>query len=429
MPQRTPVQFDPQRCAVRQDLKAGIETFTRHLESEERRLGLRARTRRALDQRSFRLAAEAIACNLLVTRMVAQDATLSVPRSNAAMWGQGRYRNPVYGQHFRDALDLLEALKLASRVSTGYRFSPTAKQVTTIRATPQLGRHLPLGMTDWSAFSCEAEPELIVLKPRKDDEGRAQPVGYTDTARTNRWRREMQGINASLAAAPITVVEGHLRAIRLDNEGQPIEPYRRSLHRVFNNKDWNAGGRLFGGFWMTMERTERFRTIRIAGNEIANVDFSSLFPRLTYARARVEQSDGDIYDVIGDGACREGWKALVNAMLFATKPLRGWPTGVREDLPPGMKLRDALEAIKRKHRPIAKLFEHGLGFELMRHESDMLVSVVTALFKSDITALPLHDSVLVARSHSAIAKDFMEQEFKLRTGSPRAFVKVDFGPN
>ena len=83
-----------------------------------------------------------------------------------------------------------------------------------------------------------------------------------------------------------------------------------------------------------------------------------------------------------------------------------------------MKLRDAVEAIKRKHAPIAKLFERGLGFQLMRHESDLLVSVVTALFKNGITALPLHDSVLVARSHAETAKTFMEQEFVHRTGSP-----------
>src|SRR5665213_2653600 len=105
MTQRPSVQFDPQRRAARADLKASIETFAHYLESEERRLGLRSRSRRDVDQHNFRRAVEAIACNLLVTAMVAQDAALSVPRSNAAMWGQGRYRNPVYGQHFRDALD------------------------------------------------------------------------------------------------------------------------------------------------------------------------------------------------------------------------------------------------------------------------------------------------------------------------------------
>ena len=141
-----------------------------------------------------------------------------------------------------------------------------------------------------------------------------------------------------------------------------------------------------------MERAERFRTIKIAGEEIANVDYSSLFPRLAYARAQSKQPNGDLYDVTGDGTCRDGWKVLISAMLFARKPLGGWPTDAREEFPSGMKLRDAIEAIKRKHAPIAKLFERGLGFQLMRHESDLLVSVVTALFKNGITALPLHDS-------------------------------------
>jgi hypothetical protein len=71
---------------------------------------------------------------------------------------------------------------------------------------------------------------------------------------------------------------------------------------------------------MTLERTERFRTIRIAGAKIANVDYSSLFPRMAYARAQAEQPDGDVYDVAGNGTCRDGWKVVINAMLFATKP-------------------------------------------------------------------------------------------------------------
>ncbi|HEY5379693.1 MAG TPA: hypothetical protein VIJ78_09160, partial [Pseudolabrys sp.] len=72
--QGKPVQFYPQRRAGRSDLKATIETFARHLEAEERRLQIRSRARRDLDQRNFRLAVEAIACNLLVTAIVAPEA-------------------------------------------------------------------------------------------------------------------------------------------------------------------------------------------------------------------------------------------------------------------------------------------------------------------------------------------------------------------
>ena len=214
-------------------------------------------------------------------------------------------------------------LNLVDEITQGYRYSQTARQPTTIRAKRILSRHLPLGMTDWNAFRREEEPEVIVLKPEKDEDGRAHPLDYEDTRDTKRWRREMRAINAWLTAAPITIIEEDHRAVRLDRNGQPIEPYRRTLRRVFNNEDWNAGGRLYDGFWMTMERTERFRTIKIAGEEIANVDYSSLFPRLAYARAQAEQPDGDLYDVTGDGMCRDGWKVLISAMLFARKPLGG----------------------------------------------------------------------------------------------------------
>ena len=429
MTQERSVGFDPQRRAAQPDLRASVETFARYLEAEEHRLEIRSRARRDLDRRNFKLSVEAIACNLLVAAMIASDATLSVPRSHGTMWGRGRYHTPVYGQHFLDILDLMAKLNLIEETTRGYRYSRTASQPTTVRANQTMSRHLPLGMTDWNAFRRDEEPEVIVLKPEKDDYGRAQPIDYRDTARTTKWRREMRAINVWLTAAPIAVIEDDHRAVRLDNNGQPIEPYRRTLRRVFNNEDWNAGGRLFDGFWMTMQRTERFRTIRIAGEEIANVDYNSLFPRLAYARAQAEQPNGDLYDVTGDGTCRDGWKKLINAMLFATKPLGGWPTDAREELPPGTKLKDAVQAIKRKHAPIAKLFEHGLGFQVMRHESDLLVSVLTTLFKNGITALPLHDFVLVARSHAKTAKGYMEQEFMRGTGSPRAFVNVDFGPN
>jgi len=344
------------------------------------------------------------------------------------MWRGGRYCNPVFGQHFLDTLDLLAKLKLITEITKGYRYSRTASQPTTVRSNRTLSQHLPLGLTDWGAFRREEEPEVIVLKPVKYDNDRALPLDYKDTRDTKRWRREMQAINAWLTAVPITVLgNGDRCAVRVDKNGQPIEPNRRTLRRVFNNQDWNAGGRLYDGFWMTMERIERFRTIRIAGEEIANVDYSSLFPRMAYARAGADQPDDDVYDL--NDTCRDGWKVLISAMLFATKPLGNWPSDAHKEFPPGTKLKDAVQAIKRKHPPIANLFERGLGFQLMRLESDMLVSVVTALFKNGITALPLHDSVLVARSHAETAKAFMEQEFMHRTGSPRAFVKVDFGPN
>ena len=423
------VTFDPQRRAADPDLKAALKLFTAHLEKQESFLGTRKRARTERDRRAFLLSVEVIAINLLIAAMVSPDAVLAVPRGHAAIWKQGRYSNSVYGQHFIDILDLLERLELTERLTSGFRFSPQHRQPTTIRPTPALSGHLPLEGTSWTDFKREEEPEVIILKPVKDPKGQASPIDYQDTKLTVKWRREIKAINGWLQGANIEVLGDEHHAVRLDKAGQPIEPYRRTLRRVFNNGDWNAGGRLFGGFWMTMEREARFDSIKIDGQKIVNVDYSSLFPRMAYARAQTEQPDFDLYDVTGDGTCRDGWKQFINALLFAKRPLKGWPTDTAKEFPRGTKLSAVLNASKRKHAPIAKLFEQGLGFQLMHHESEMLVAVVTALFKNGITALPLHDSVLVAYSHADRAKSFMEKEFILRTGSSRAFVKVDKSPN
>ncbi len=214
----------------------------------------------------------------------------------------------------------------------------------------------------------------------------------------------------------------------LDRDGQPIDPQRRTLRRIFNNSNWEHGGRIWGGFWMNMERAERFKRIRIGHEPVANVDFSSLCPRLAYVRADAEQPSGDVYDVGGDGTCRDGWKKMINALLFAEKPLKQWPKDTRREFPIGTKINEAIAAIKRKHSAIAVLLEQGIGFQLMRIEADMLISVVRQLFKAGIAALPLHDSVLVARSHSRLAKRYMEAEFKRQTGASRAFVKIHETP-
>lgn len=422
------LRFDPQRKSTSNALSGYIDELICLFESEERRLHHRLRARRAEHRRNLRKAAEALACNLLVTAMTSPHATLSVPRSHRAIWGKGRYRDPVYGQHFLRLVDFLCDLGLAEKVTHGYRFSQTSRQPTTVRPLEVFKQRMQLRDLKWDVFGQADPPELIVLKPAKDHEGRAEPIDYTDTRRTAQWRREIARINAWLRDAPIDVLEQDRTTAHLDDSGQPIEPYRRSLKRIFNNADWQQGGRLFGGFWETMERAARFRLLRVMGEPVVNVDYSSLFPRLTYVRAREEQPKGDLYDIIGDGSCREGWKQLINALLFAERPLKGWPRETREKLPEGISLREAVTAIKNKHSPIAHLFEHRLGFQLMRIESDMLIAAVTVLFKQGITALPLHDSVLTARSHGEAAKKVLEAVFRQHTCSACATVKIDFGP-
>jgi hypothetical protein len=132
------------------------------------------------------------------------------------------------------------------------------------------------------------------------------------------------------------------------------------------------------------------------GEPIANVDFGQLFPTLAYHREGLSVPDGDLYDVIGGGLRREGWKKLTNALLFADGPMTRWPEGTSSLFGKGTKLRDALGIVKHFHAPIAHLFGTGIGFKLMLMESEILIQALGGLAQRGITALPLHDSVLVA---------------------------------
>lgn len=61
-------------------------------------------------------------------------------------------------------------------------------------------------------------------------------------------------------------------------------------------------------------------------------------------------------------------------------------------------------------------------------ESDMLIAVLTHLFSNGITALPLHDAVVVARSHAEAPREAMQREFTRGTGSRCDLFRSTLGP-
>jgi hypothetical protein len=329
--------FDPQRRAASGELRAALKCLIAFLELREAGLGLRKRARREADRKSFGLAVEAIACNLAVLRLTDPSRPLAVPRSSGVMWARCRYSNPVYGQHFVDALDLMAHPKvgLVEVLTSGYRFAGK-KQLSTIKPAATFAGHVPPSVICCEAFDRAQEPEVLILKrPRDDSNGNGDTINYRDTAQTRRRRREVLRINETLRNAPLKLVIGDDDgdAISLTEDGQPVDPTRRTVRRIFNNGSWYEGGRLFDGFWETMRREDRFKFLRICtkveleGERIANVDFSQLFPTLAYHKVGTTPPDGALYDIVGDGSSREGWKTLVNAMLFGKGKMTRWPSG------------------------------------------------------------------------------------------------------
>lgn len=420
--------FDPLLRAKTAELGCAVQRLRDAVLLHESASGARKRARKEADKEKFGLAVEALACNLILLSAIESDSPkLAVPRSHGFLWRGSANVSPVYGQHFLSAIEGLSSLGLIKEERRGYRLSARMRVPSLIQPSEALAQHLPLVPPDWRSVQQIGDRALIILKEGKDDDGRAATIAFGQTARTKQLAGQVRRINEFLGGADIEVI-GQTTGLSLGKDGQVIAPYRRSLRRIFNNANWQHGGRLAGGFWMGMERAQRFERIRIDGERIADVDYRQLFPRLAYVRASQPQPEGDIYNVAGDGSGRDGWKRLMNAMLFADGPLRNWPEGTLQHFPSGTKLRDAIEMLAAHHAPIANLFGTGLGFQLMRIESDILIGVIAHLASLGVTALPLHDAVLVAKSKADVAADAMQAAFSMGTGSSCAIVSIEFCP-
>ncbi|KRR10040.1 hypothetical protein CQ12_06100 [Bradyrhizobium jicamae] len=422
--QPKPMWFDPQLRAKSVELRSAITGLTDTLREHERANGLRRRRRKEEDREKFGLAVEALACNLILLKATGTDARLAVPRSHGFIWQGSPSANPVFGQHFLTAIELMASLDFIAKEQRGYRISTKLKVPSLIGPTTRLAEHLPLAPPDWRSIYQTHDPVLVILKEGKDADGRAAAIPYAESPQSKKFANQVRRINKFLREADIEVT-GQDTGLSLGKDGHIIARYRRSLRRIFNNGTWQHGGRLAGGFWMSMERAQRKR-IRIDGERVADVDYRQLFPRLAYVRANKTQPEGDIYNVGWHGTGRDGWKKLMNAMLFSEGPLRNWPEDTRQHFPSGTKLRAAIEMLAAKHAPIAHLFGTGLGFQLMRIESDMLIEVVSYLAGVGVTALPLHDAVLVAESKANVAAEGMRDVFERWTRSPCAIVSIKF---
>ena len=272
------IPFDPYRRAADPELAAAVTALALDLERQELAGRLRIRQRSPEPRVKFRLAVEALACNLLVAQCLASGRPLAIHKGSGAMWGLPRYTAPVYGQPFLDALDLMAhpEVGLIANLQKGYKYAGKGGRLSTIAATPRLLESLCAARVDWSSFGREPECEVLVLKATKIGKGSAEEVDFRETGKTRRLRRAVVRLNGWLAAAPLTITD--TSALGFSNEGFLIDPTRRTVRRIFNNGKWDEGGRLYGGFWEVMPRAERFRLLRIRGEPVANVDYGTAIP-------------------------------------------------------------------------------------------------------------------------------------------------------
>lgn len=201
------------------------------------------------------------------------------------------------------------------------------------------------------------------------------------------------------------------------------ELLRTHLFRQFNNASFAEGGRLYGGWWIGVPAHLRSR-ITINGEATVELDYSGCAIRMLY-HERGRECPDDPYHLAPiaaleaekgyqPGHYREAIKALTQARINGGNRDKDMMC----DLPGGVSFasrftRNQVTAmIEAKHEAIADAFGSGAGIRLQRKDSDLALSIITALMKQGTVALPIHDSFIVEARHQEALFEEMNSKYK-----------------
>jgi hypothetical protein len=366
---------------------------------------------------------------LTVSTLLANLASLALNRVDdtrfvAVSFNRSEYANKALSVSAMTLLrDVLLVDGLIEGRGGGRRTNPddtTFGWLTRIRATQALRAIFADCSISYASVRRTVDHRVLVLRERNAGVACEPPVDVEMS------RQVMENVNRRILAARIEVPDdawerigpGVLDAMDLQEEDRADagDQARRSLVRLFKH-DWSHGGRLYGGWWMSLPKQER-KLLTIDGEPVAELDYGQLHPSILYARIR-EEIDGDTYTVGNwtSPEMRELGKTTFARMLNtktdtgAARPIKNTPADAAK-LPPGVTWEDYLRTFQRKLEPISEWFWIGEGLRLQREDSDVAISVLEQMSEHDVATLPVHDSFIVQERHRHLLRTAMVRAYR-----------------
>lgn len=263
--------------------------------------------------------------------------------------------------------------------------------------------------------------ETIILRDASEQK---KPLEYDDTDETIAMRSALARINEHLQRhwIDLYITDAEFEKLQqrmqsdhnADNREDPfIDFTRRSLVRIFNNGDWQQGGRFYRGWWQSVPKEYR-SFITINAKRTVEVDYSGLHPTLMYAEVGAAL-EGDAYRLPGrPDIPRDLIKTTFNKMVNAKDSIRKPPEFDSYGI--GLSWKEFRQAIAERHEPIARFFNTGHGLRLQRLDADIAQRVMLRFLEMGYCCLPVHDSFLVHHGLDTDLRQIMVEEFASATG-------------
>lgn len=235
-----------------------------------------------------------------------------------------------------------------------------------------------------------------------------------------RSKTQVDGKKASLTPAndDLVLVAQRDRMARLNaflsEKGRVEGIVFGGLRRIFSHGDqpgfqWQWGGRLYSlpGWedYITKPKETRQARLRLDGEETLEIDISAAHLTILYGlRGQDFDARTDPYIVPGRGA-----KGRNGVKLWLTRALGASSLSVGGK--PYQKVRKAVLA----HHPILTGLEgYGItALDLQYHESEIVLAALEELtFTYGVTALPVHDALIVPKSKVDLAENVLVEAFQ-----------------
>ena len=394
-------------------LKAGMDSVTDLIQKQ---------TGQRLYQKS-RTQLNCLLANLFWHYCQSQTLWTMVPRGHETTVMQ-KY-NPML-LNWETVAKICDALTFAGFIHMEIGHTETAKgkndsHLTRIRAASVLMDLLH--QHDWQQNMLHYHPktEPILMKKKPAGKKTSKVIDYTNTVKSNQTRQLLFDYHHFLRR----------HEILLPTTYDTTVPDLIFMRQIFSNGSWDEGGRLFGGAYQQLSKTDR-QQITIDNETVIEIDISSCHATMAFAEAGIDwfaSSNQDIYqrddlrhwprDII-----KRAFNIAINAenekktlsALTNTSTKDGWFLDWPDLKQPGWQ-NALLNDIKEAYPELAQLLFKRRGMVYMQQEGEICIAIIKEAMSRGITVLTLHDSFITPRKHAATMRVIISDAFKSVVGA------------